>query len=182
MVLLFPMKGDYMDKQKVQSLIKSLDILGLTDKDLDELAHWYSYFTNRREDGHQTGFGYMLGSPIIDKKAQKKGTMLFGNVLNELDDFESPLIVESLDFEGIDLCLKCSNKSGEKLVIAFQHGDLIDLPTCISLIGHSNVKIAKIMLDKKAGIHKLSYSDAETQGLSEHFKEIYHSAYGNKTF
>lgn len=170
-----------MENTKVQSLVGCLDISGLTDKDLDELANWYSYFTNRRLKGNYSGGFYVLGSPIIDKKARKKGLMLFGNILSKLDDFELHLNVESFESDYEDLCFKCINKNGEKLVVVFSIGDSIDFSTCISVIGHDSVKLAKIMLDKRIIFDKLSYYDAETREPSEYYSEIYNSVYKNLT-
>ena len=168
------------EKTRIKSYGEDIEIIGLTNEDKQELGHWYSYFTNRREDGnHHPGWGYMLGGPIVDDKAIKKGVMFLGNILHKLDEFNSKLKVESMPSKN-NVVFKCQNAEGKRMVVVFSHGDLIDFPTTISLVDASDVKSASIMLDKGIILDKLSYYNARTDKLSDYYRKIYEDAYNNK--
>ena len=168
-----------MGKEKVKSVISDITIVGLTEKYTYELGHWYSYFTGRRiKDEDVPGFGYILGSVIVDDKAKKKGTMLLGNILAKLDDFDSVLEVESISNNTVRF--KCNNKKDDKLVVDFYPGDLIDHLTTVAVIGPNEVTIAGILLDKGIIFDQLSCTRFGNTTINEHYRNIYEEVYGAK--
>lgn len=171
------------EEKKVKTIFSELNIEGLNENELQGLGSWYAYFTDKRAKGFYGGSGYVLGHPIVNKVTIKKGLMFFSNVLNNLDEFDKTLVVETLHKKG-GIRFKCNNKNGKKLVVDFSFGDMMDFPTMLHLIDETTVKTATILLDKGIIFNKLAYHEYEPCEIGlgesgEYFRSIYEEAYGD---
>lgn len=172
-------------KVSVSSKNSELSIVGLSERDIEYLAKVYSICTKRRNkkielDGIDSRV--IQGDLIIDKKAKVKGLLFLSNIMNRLEEFDSPLYVESCERgrrHRYDVLFKCCNKKGENLAVRFTEGNDIDYPTMLEIIGPNDAKTARILIERKVIFDYFSYSDARTEPITAYFKSIYDEAYGD---
>ncbi len=165
-----------MEEKRLMAL-DSLKINGLTKNNEEYLAYWYSYETGRRNIGRNTYYGWIIGSPKIDKYAIRKGKKIISYLISTMGDFEEKLEVEPITYYGYgnniisNFKLKCKDKNGNNVLIDFASGDDVDYPSVLSVVTEDEIKQLALFFPHSELSHAFNIIRVIDQSSNPYYKE-----------